>query len=452
MTRIALASLRHRRAGFVASFLSVFLGSSIVMAFASMLDTGLRTGVSSTDRVTLTIIATVVGGWGAIIVASAVVTTLAVTTRQRAIELALLRSVGATPRQVVSLLMREMSVVAGVAALVAVPVGFGGGHVLLAMLEHTGQVSDGIDYRFGPAALGIGIVVGLAVALTATRITARRSANRRVRDALFQAAAGGRRMSRFRFWAGVVLVGFGVQSAVLSLTMVDRKNIYDVQMIASEACILAAIGFALLGPVILGRAVRLLAPAVRAVAGVSGELALSAVRQRLQQAATPLMPIIVVTSIATGTLYMQAITNSVQHQSTTDDKSVETMNYAIVGMITVFAAVMLVNLLAATIADRRREFAQQRLVGATPRQLLALVGAESGLLLVVGLAFGTVGGLLTVVPFSLAITDSVVPDASIGIYLGIVAAVVALTAAASLLATRRATRDDAITVLRAAAR
>lgn len=448
MTGIALASLRHRRTAFTASFLSVFLGSAIVMAFASMLDTAGQPGVTAADRETLLIVASVVGGWGTVIIGSAVGTTLAVTTRQRAAELALLRTAGASPGQVVALIMRETGLVAAAAALLALPVGYGGGHLLLALLQHTGQVARSYGFRFGAAALGIGLGVTLAASLTAAWLTARRAAGRPVREALAEAAAGGRRMSRRRLWAGIVCVALGGQGAILAMTVVGGKDVYGVQMLAVEGCIWGGIGFALLGPVLLGGAVTLLAPLA---VGVSGELSVAGVRHRLQQAATPLMPIIVLTSAATGTLYMQAITNSLRSASGQGDKTVATVNYVIVGVITLFAAVMLVNLLVAVITDRRREFAQQRLAGAARRQVLGLVGAESGLLLSVGVLFGTIGGLLTVIPFSLKTTRRLIPHAPIGIYLGVLAGVVALTLAASLLAARRATRLDPVTVLRGAA-
>lgn len=446
MTRLAMASLRGRRSSFAASFLSVFLGTATVTAFAAMLDTGLQAEVTGADRTTLMIIATVVGGWGTIIVGSAVATTVSVATRHRVTELALLRSIGATPGQVTSLITREMAVAGGLAALLALPFGYGGGAVLLKSLETTHQVSPDIRFAFGGAALGIGLVVGLAVALVATRITAGRAARRRVTDALFDAATGGRRMGRVRLWAGLICVAIGIQNAVLALTIVDGKNVYDVQMIAAEACIFAGIGFALLAPVLLGGVLRMLGRVPRAVAGASGELAAAGMRQRLQQAATPLMPIIVVTSIATGTLYMQAITNSLHPVG--DDKSVDMLNYVIVGMISAFAAVMLVNLLIATLSDRRREFAQQRLAGATPGQLLGLAGAESGLLLAVGLVLGTAGALLTILPFSVKTTHRLIPGTSIVIYLAIVVIVGTLTVGTSVLTVRRTTRRDAIGVLR----
>jgi putative ABC transport system permease protein len=448
VTGIALASLRHRRTAFTASFLSVFLGSVIVMAFASMLDTAGQPGVPSADRTTLQIVATVVGGWGAVIIASAVGTTLAVATRQRAVELALLRTAGASPGQVVKLIMGETGLVAGTAALVALPVGYGGGHLLLALLQHTGQVGRSYGFRFGAAALGVGLGVTLAGSLTAAWLTARRAARRPVREALVEAAAGGRRMSRLRLWAGIACVALGGQGVVLAMTVVGGTDVYGVQMFAVEGCIWGGIGFALLGPVLLGGAVTLLAPMA---AGASAELSVAGVRHRLQQAATPLMPIIVLTSAATGTLYMQAITNSLRSASGQGDKTVATVNYVIVGMVTLFCAVMLVNLLVAVIADRRREFTQLLLTGATRRQVLGLVGAESGLLVSVGVLFGTIGGLLTVIPFSLKTTHRVIPHAPVGIYLGVLGGVVALTLAASLLAARQATRLGPVTVLQGAA-
>jgi putative ABC transport system permease protein len=163
------------------------------------------------------------------------------------------------------------------------------------------------------------------------------------------------------------------------------------------------------------------------------------------------MPIIVVISMATGTLYMQAMTNSL-HAPGAADKSVEMLNYVIVTMISVFAAVMLVNLLVVTLSDRRREFAQQRLVGATRRQLLGLVTAENSLLLLVGLVLGTIGALLTILPFSIKTTHRAVPHAPLWIYLAIVAVVAVLTIGISLAETRRVTRAAAIVVLHEAAR
>nr|MDT0665858.1 ABC transporter permease [Micromonospora sp. DSM 115978] len=64
MISLALRSLRFRTGTFAAALLSVFLGATILMAFASMLDTAGGAGVDATTEETLVTMASVVGGWG----------------------------------------------------------------------------------------------------------------------------------------------------------------------------------------------------------------------------------------------------------------------------------------------------------------------------------------------------------------------------------------------------
>lgn len=440
---LALASVQHRRGGFFASFLALFLGASVVMAFASMLDTAGGPGVTATDRSTLTIMASVVGGWGAIIVASAIATTLSVAARQRATELALLRSVGATPAQVVRLLLGEVLLVAVGAVVLAMPVGFGAGAALVHLFRETGQIGNTVQYRFAGAALGIGVGETLVAALLASWLTARRSARRQVRDALLTAATGVRRMSRTRWVAGLVLLLAGVSCAVVTATVLDGARL-ESQSVAAEGAILSSLGCALLAPAILTVAAVVLGPALRLLGGQPGQVGLLGVRQRTQQAATPMMPIIVCTAISVGTLYLQSIWSSGHQGSSTDDKSTETLNYVVVAMIAVFAAVMLVNLLVADLTGRQRELGQLRLLGATAGQVQRLVGTESVLVLLVGLLFGSLAGLLTVVPYSIAVSGSAVPGTSIVLYLSVVAIVVLLTIGSTLTAVHRVTRMPAI--------
>ena len=64
----AIASVRSRPTTFVAGFLSMFLGAIVVGSFATFLATGLADGVSAKDQETLLTMASVVGGWGLMIV------------------------------------------------------------------------------------------------------------------------------------------------------------------------------------------------------------------------------------------------------------------------------------------------------------------------------------------------------------------------------------------------
>ncbi|MFE4399374.1 FtsX-like permease family protein, partial [Kitasatospora sp. NPDC056808] len=79
------------------------------------------------------------------------------------------------------------------------------------------------------------------------------------------------------------------------------------------------------------------------------------------------------------------------------------------GMLVCFAAVSTVNTLVALTADRRREFALLRLVGATRRQLLRMLGVEAVLTTAIGVLLGAAVAAAASGAFSLAVTGSVVP-------------------------------------------
>jgi putative ABC transport system permease protein len=229
----------------------------------------------------------------------------------------------------------------------------------------------------------------------------------------------------------------------MTATIFNGQGISTTQSVGAEASIMSAIGLALLAPALIRAVTATLAGVLKRL-GASGYLTVVNVRQRTQQMSGALIPMILVTSISTGTLYMQSIENSTGIPMSSDDKGVATLNYVVVGMVCVFAAIMMVNSLIAATIYRRREFGQQRLAGSTPPQVLGMVSIEDALLLVTGLVFGTVSGLLTVVPYNIARTHSVMPNSSIGIYLGIAGTVVVLTLAAGIGAARRAIRTPAV--------
>lgn len=114
--------------------------------------------------------------------------------------------------------------------------------------------------------------------------------------------------------------------------------------------------------------------------------------------------------------------------------------YLMVLMIAGYAAITVVNTLASSTTTRRREFGLQRLAGSTRAQVLRMVGIESLVVAVSGLAIGTVAALGIVVPVSMKRLDSLVPAGSPWIYVSMVALVVLLTLTATLLPTWRATR------------
>jgi putative ABC transport system permease protein len=95
-------------------------------------------------------------------------------------------------------------------------------------------------------------------------------------------------------------------------------------------------------------------------------------------------------------------------------------------------------------AHRKREFAQQRLIGATPPQVLGLVSVEGIVLTGAGILAGTIASIVTIVPYSIARAHKILPDATIGIYLGVVAVAATVTLAATVGTARRTLQVPAV--------
>ena len=444
MLRLALATLRYRTGGFASSFVAVFLGATIVMTFAALLDTAL--GVTGESRKTLITIATVVGGWGLILVVFAVTSTLTLSTRQRSAEMALLKNIGATPAQISRMIVGEtFAVTLAGAALAILPAALAG-RQLLTVLASTHQITAGVAYRFGPATASIGLGITLTAATIAAILAAARTTRMRAAESVVAASADQARMSTAQIaFAGLLMAG-GLGLGILTAASRDRG--YKTMQTSGPACVLAAIGLALLGPALIRAITALLARPLERTTGVSGYLTVLNARQRTGQLATALMPIIVFTGIATGTLYMQSIENRATAAAglarSADQKSIETLNLVVVGMIALFAAIMLINTLVAATSYRKREFAQQRLIGATPHQVLSLVSVEGIVLSAAGVLFGTIASIVTIVPYSIARTGKILPDTTIGIYLGVVAVAVAVTLAATIGTARRTLQVPAV--------
>ncbi|MCX4672794.1 FtsX-like permease family protein [Streptomyces sp. NBC_01381] len=445
MFSLALRSIRQRPGRLVATLLSAFLGAAIIMTFNSMHDTAAAQGVDEVSAESLTTAASVVGGYGTLLVFFAVASTLTVNVRQRAEEISLLRSTGATPAQIKRMVVGEAAVVALVGSLLAIGPAMLGGQALLGMFQDSGQVADGVDFSFGPIALMSGIDITLLASVGAAFLAVRRAT---------RAAAGERKpRGRLRSFAGYAAVLAGA-AGVLSTFAFDAK---DAALMAAPAygAILLSVGFALLSPKLLRALLGTLARPLEVLTGASGYLTVLNMRRRADQLAGVLMPLIVFTGMATATLYMQAVESDAIKASglakSVEDKNLETLNFVVVGIIVVFSCIMLINSLYAATSYRGREFGQQRLAGATPGQVLGMVGVEGLVLTATGVFFGTVAGLAGILPFSAVRTDTLVPDQGLGIWLTIVGVATAATLITSIATARRTLRTPAVEAVTLAA-
>ncbi|MFJ3670218.1 FtsX-like permease family protein [Streptomyces sp. NPDC090106] len=425
---LAMRSVRRRPGRFLATLLSAFLGAAVVMTFGSLHDTAAGSGVDSVSAETLTTAASVVGGYGTLLVFFAVASTLTVTVRQRAPELEVLRCAGATPGQIGRMVVSEAVAVALVGAGAAVGPAMLGGRLLLDVFQDTGQVAGSVGYSFGPVALLTGVGITVVAAAGAALLAVRR------------VARAGRPRGRARgFLANAALV-----TGAVSVTSTFAMDATDAALMAAPAygAILLSVGFALRAPRLLEGVLDRLD-----LSGASGWLAVRNLRERAAHLAGILMSLILFTAVAAATLTMQAVESDAVAASglvrSVDAKNLQTLNFTVVGIIVVFVCVMLVNSLYAATAYRRGEFGRQRLAGATPGQVLGTVGTEALVLTVTGVFFGTVAALAGIVPFTVVRGDAVLPGQAFGVWLVVGSVALVVVVGTSLATARRVLRAPA---------
>jgi len=89
------------------------------------------------------------------------------------------------------------------------------------------------------------------------------------------------------------------------------------------------------------------------------------------------------------------------------------------------------------VLSRRREFAAQRLAGATRREVTGMLLVEAGLVGLAGLALGTVLSLFTVLSMALA-AGAIIPSGPVWVFGGVIVAVGLIVWPVTLVAARMA--------------
>jgi putative ABC transport system permease protein len=91
------------------------------------------------------------------------------------------------------------------------------------------------------------------------------------------------------------------------------------------------------------------------------------------------------------------------------------INYLLAALALAYAAIASINTLAVAVLSRRREFAAQRLAGATRREVTEMLLVEAAFVALAGLALGVVIALCTVLPMALAV-GAIVPSGPLWVF------------------------------------
>jgi putative ABC transport system permease protein len=319
-----------------------------------------------------------------------------------------------------------------------------GGRALLAGLRSSGMVGDDVAFGGGVASLGLTAVGVVATAMLAAAIAGRRATRGPATLVLAEAGSGAGRMPWWRVAIAVLLVGGGITMGIITVAVTaDDPDPYAAMSTAGSCSIYVGVGLAILSPLLLRWGSRLVGPLLGS--GATGHLAAYNTSRRAHLLAGVLAPVIVLTSSAIGTLMLVGIDGrTIGGAAPEDAETINLLNNVVVGMLSLFAAIMVINSFAAVVAQRRLELERLRLLGATPAQVEGSVVAEAAIVAAVGVVLGAIAALSTIVPFAVARDEGVVPDGQLWLPAVIGTAVVLLTLGAARGAVRRVAPGAAV--------
>lgn len=224
---------------------------------------------------------------------------------QRRRDLALLRSIGATPKQVMRTICAEAALVGVAGSAVGSLLGLVGAPALAGWIVRQGLAPSwfSVNFTTGSAlALVIAFLAGVAVAVLSVLVAAFRAGTIRPTDALREAAVEPKRIGRFRLLAGLVAVCGGV--AALAAVALFFKSAATDPRTAAEIVILLIGGTALLSPFLLRSLTR---PFGR---GTAGMLLRANIVTGARRSAAVLVPVLITAGLAMSILGVNDTANA----------------------------------------------------------------------------------------------------------------------------------------------
>lgn len=267
--------------------------------------------VSQTKSI-LAILAGSFGGYAVLVAIFVVASTLALTVEQRRHEFALLRAVGATPRQIRKLISVETLVVSATAGVIGSLLGIAVSHGLRSAFAEIGVVPADFALSISPIPLVAALLIGMGAARVAAWSAARRPSSINPVEALGEAAVQRREVGRARLVIGWVVLATGLGATTLPLFLRGQLG----AAMAVMAALVLIIGLALVGPRVVGGAVRVIVPGLSRFAGVSGYLAAANVLKNSRRLAAAVTPLMLAIGFAVVNYYSQTTLTAAVQQET----------------------------------------------------------------------------------------------------------------------------------------
>jgi putative ABC transport system permease protein len=247
------------------------------------------------------------GSFGGIAVIVAILTTasmVALSVSQRAREYALLRAIGATPRQIRRAVAAEALLVAPLAGIAGLLPGLGLAHWWFHQLQDRGAIPEAVQLQISAMPLLAAVMVGLITALGAGWTAGRRPARTKPGQALTDASIERLHPGGIRTVLGLAaLVGGTVLAGVAA-----RSAGNDAAGAALGVVMLFMVAVALLGPLVAWLLAGLFGLPLRG-AGPAAGLAVANSRTNARRLASAITPIVLAMAFASTLVFMNSSEN-----------------------------------------------------------------------------------------------------------------------------------------------
>ncbi|MDK1329142.1 ABC transporter permease [Arthrobacter sp. zg-Y1143] len=226
--------------------------------------------------------------------------TLSLSILARRREFAMLRAVGAGSGQTLGMIIREVLLVSGAAAVLGAAPGFGLAYFLGAQFTAGGVIPEDFALAYGPlpalAAVALSVTAAVGASLVSARGTVRMSPTTALRESVTEAAG----LGRGRKMSGLVLLAAGLVAAMLPLAIPGTGGL----AIAASSVLLLIIGAGMLGPWIVAGVLRLVKPLLGRNPSASLALALANASAFPRRLAGGIIPLALAIALGSVQLFM----------------------------------------------------------------------------------------------------------------------------------------------------
>lgn len=244
------------------------------------------------------------GGIAAIVAIFTAAATVTLSVSQRAREFALLRAVGATPRQIRRGIAAEALLIAPFAGIAGLLPGLGLAHWWFAQLQDRGAIPGGVQLHVSAMPLLAAVGVGLLTALGAGWMAGRRPARTKPGQALTEAS-----IERLRPGGIRTVLGIGALVGGMVLTGVSARSAgNDAAGAALGVVMLFMFSVALLGPLVARLLVGIFGLPMRG-AGPAAGLAAANSRTNARRLASAITPIVLAMAFSSTLVFMHTSEN-----------------------------------------------------------------------------------------------------------------------------------------------